>query len=122
MELFNMASLRFPTRMSLYGFKLSSSEAAIFCDVLRKQQSELKELGLSRCFSPDDVERLISAISEMPGKVKGLGIGRNIIKDIPGPEFFVKIEEYLGMEDGWLLRIWKKLRKFERETKSSTRP
>ncbi|XP_076808442.1 uncharacterized protein LOC143451625 [Clavelina lepadiformis] len=69
MELFNMASLRFPTEMDLYRLKLSSSEAAIFCDVLSKQQKELEELGLSNCFSPDDVERLISAISEMPGKV-----------------------------------------------------
>ncbi|CAK8687611.1 unnamed protein product [Clavelina lepadiformis] len=69
MELFNMASLRFPTEMNLYGLKLPSSEAAIFCDVLRKQRKELKLLGLSSCFSPGDVERLISAISEMPGKV-----------------------------------------------------
>ncbi|CAK8687272.1 unnamed protein product [Clavelina lepadiformis] len=104
MELFNMASLRFPTEMSLYPLKLSSSEAAIFCDVLRKQQKELKKLDLNYCFSPDDVERLISAISEMPGKVKVLNIYGNIIKDIPGPEFFAKIEEYLWMygcfEDG----------------------
>ncbi|CAK8687303.1 unnamed protein product [Clavelina lepadiformis] len=99
MELFNMASQRFPTEMSLYLLKLSSSEAAIFCDVLRKQQKELKELHLRRCFSPDDVERLISAISEMPGKVKVLNISYNIIKDIPGPEFFAKIEEYLWMRD-----------------------
>ncbi|XP_076810888.1 uncharacterized protein LOC143453440 isoform X1 [Clavelina lepadiformis] len=97
MELFNMASQRFPTEMSLYSLKLSSSEAAIFCDVLRKQQKELKLLHLRNCFSPDDVERLISAISEMPGKVKRLDIGFNIIKDIPGPEFFAKIEEYLRM-------------------------
>ncbi|XP_076810831.1 uncharacterized protein LOC143453385 [Clavelina lepadiformis] len=97
MELFNMASLRFPTEMSLYGLKLSSSEAAIFCDVLRKQRKELKGLGLNECFSPGDVERLISAISEMPGKVKELNIMGNIIKDIPGPEFFAKIEGYLGM-------------------------
>ncbi|XP_076808472.1 uncharacterized protein LOC143451655 [Clavelina lepadiformis] len=69
MELFNMASLRFPTELDLSLFKLSSSEAAIFCDVLRKQRKELKELGLDICFSPDDVERLISVISEMPGKV-----------------------------------------------------
>ncbi|CAK8687496.1 unnamed protein product [Clavelina lepadiformis] len=104
MELFNMASLRFPTEMSLFPLKLSSSEAAIFCDVLSKQQKELKKLHLSSCFSPGDVERLISAISEMPGKVKELYIGGNIIKDIPGPEFFVKIEEDLCMigcfEDG----------------------
>ncbi|CAK8687413.1 unnamed protein product [Clavelina lepadiformis] len=97
MELFNMASQRFPTEMSLYPLDLSSSEAAIFCDVLRKQQEELKLLDLSECFSPDDVERLISAISEMPGKVKVLDIGGNIIKDIPGPEFFTKIEEDLRM-------------------------
>ncbi|CAK8687552.1 unnamed protein product [Clavelina lepadiformis] len=97
MELFNMASQRFPTEMSLFGLNLSSSEAAIFCDVLRKQQNELKMLHLRNCFSPDDVERLISAISEMPGKVKELDIRRNIIKDIPGPEFFTKIEEYLWM-------------------------
>ncbi|XP_076808670.1 uncharacterized protein LOC143451813 [Clavelina lepadiformis] len=69
MELFNMASLRFPKVVNLNGLKLSSSEAAIFCDVLRKQQKELKLLELMSCFSPDDVERLISAISEMPGKV-----------------------------------------------------
>ncbi|CAK8687595.1 unnamed protein product [Clavelina lepadiformis] len=69
MELLNVASLRFPTEMDLHPLKLSSSEAAIFCDVLSKQRKELKELGLSNCFSPDDVERLISAISEMPGKV-----------------------------------------------------
>ncbi|XP_076810814.1 uncharacterized protein LOC143453375 isoform X2 [Clavelina lepadiformis] len=98
MELFNMASQHFPTRMSLYGLKLSSSEAAIFCDVLRKQQKELKKLHLSSCFSPGDVERLISAISEMPEKVKRLYISGNTIKDIAGPEFFTKIEEYLGME------------------------
>ncbi|CAK8687422.1 unnamed protein product [Clavelina lepadiformis] len=104
MELFNMASLRFPTEMSLNYLKLSSSEAAIFCDVLRKQQNELKQLELKRCFSPGDVESLISAISEMPGKVKVLIISDNIIKDIPGPEFFAKIEKYLNMtgcfEDG----------------------
>ncbi|CAK8687429.1 unnamed protein product [Clavelina lepadiformis] len=104
MELFNMASQRFPTEMSLSGLKLSSSEAAIFCDVSRKQRNELKELDLRFCFSPDDVERLISAISEMPGKVKWLDISGNIIKDIPGPEFFAKIEEGLFMagcfEDG----------------------
>ncbi|CAK8687354.1 unnamed protein product [Clavelina lepadiformis] len=104
MELFNMTSQRFPTEMSLYGLKLSSSEAAIFCDVLRKQQKELKKLDLMNCFSPGDVERLISAISEMPGKVKVLNIGGNIIKDIPGPEFFAKIEEDLFIsgcyEDG----------------------
>ncbi|CAK8687572.1 unnamed protein product [Clavelina lepadiformis] len=104
MELFNMASLRFPTEMNLDPLKLASSEAAIFCDVLRKQQKELKWLGLSRCFSPGDVERLISAISEMPGKVKVLNIGGNIIKDIPGPEFFAKIEGdlwiYRCFEDG----------------------
>ncbi|XP_076808578.1 uncharacterized protein LOC143451740 [Clavelina lepadiformis] len=99
MELFNMASLRFPTEMNLYPLKLSSSEAAIFCDVLRKQRKELKELHLSDCFSPGDVERLISAISEMPGKVKRLNIGGNKIKDIPGPEFFAKIGEVLCMED-----------------------
>ncbi|CAK8687288.1 unnamed protein product [Clavelina lepadiformis] len=98
MELLNMASLRFPTEMDLHPLKLSSSEAAIFCDVLSKQRKELKELGLSNCFSPDDVERLISAISEMPGKVKELYIGYNIIKDIPGPEFFAKIEEELWMD------------------------
>ncbi|XP_076808702.1 uncharacterized protein LOC143451841 [Clavelina lepadiformis] len=69
MELFNMASQRFPTEMNLYPLKLSSSEAAIFCDVLSKQQKELKKLHLMSCFSPGDVERLISAISEMPGKV-----------------------------------------------------
>ncbi|CAK8682550.1 unnamed protein product [Clavelina lepadiformis] len=69
MELFNMASLHFPTEMSLWPLKLSSSEAAIFCDVLSKQQKELGKLHLSSCFSPGDVERLISAISEMPGKV-----------------------------------------------------
>ncbi|XP_076808463.1 uncharacterized protein LOC143451647 [Clavelina lepadiformis] len=69
MELFNMASQRFPTDLNLNCLKLSSSEAAIFCDVLSKQQKELKELDLSNCFSPGDVERLISAISEMPGKV-----------------------------------------------------
>ncbi|XP_076808597.1 uncharacterized protein LOC143451756 [Clavelina lepadiformis] len=69
MAMFNMASLHFPTDMSLYLLKLSSSEAAIFCDVLRKQQKELKSLDLRNCFSPGDVERLISAISEMPGKV-----------------------------------------------------
>ncbi|CAK8687603.1 unnamed protein product [Clavelina lepadiformis] len=97
MELFNMASQRFPTEMDLYGLKLSSSEAAIFCDVLRKQRKELKLLGLISCFSPDDVERLISAISEMPEKVKVLSIGGNIIKDIPGPEFFAKIEDGLFM-------------------------
>ncbi|CAK8682451.1 unnamed protein product [Clavelina lepadiformis] len=97
MELFNMASQRFPTELHLSHLKLSSSEAAIFCDVLRKQRNELKELGLSRCFSPGDVESLISAISEMPGKVKELYISDNIIKDIPGPEFFAKIEEYLNM-------------------------
>ncbi|CAK8682538.1 unnamed protein product [Clavelina lepadiformis] len=104
MELFNMASQRFPTKLYLHALKLTSSEAAIFCDVLRKQQKELKLLDLDRCFSPGDVERLISAISEMPGKVKELSIGYNIIKDIPGPEFFTKIEEYLWMigcfEDG----------------------
>ncbi|CAK8687404.1 unnamed protein product [Clavelina lepadiformis] len=99
MELFNKASLHFPTRMSLYGLKLSSSEAAIFCDVLSKQQKELKKLHLSSCFSPGDVERLISAISEMPEKVKELNIMGNIIKDIPGPEFFAKIEERLRMID-----------------------
>ncbi|CAK8687378.1 unnamed protein product [Clavelina lepadiformis] len=98
MELFNMASLRFPTELRLYRLKLSSSEAAIFCDVLRKQRKELMELDLIRCFSPGDVERLISAISEMPGKVKLLGINGNIIKDIPGPEFFAKFEEYLFMD------------------------
>ncbi|XP_076808619.1 uncharacterized protein LOC143451778 [Clavelina lepadiformis] len=97
MELFNMASQRFPTKLYLHALKLTSSEAAIFCDVLRKQQKELKLLDLDRCFSPGDVERLISAISEMPGKVKELYIRRNIIKDIPGPEFFAKIEEDLGM-------------------------
>ncbi|CAK8687341.1 unnamed protein product [Clavelina lepadiformis] len=97
MELFNMASLHFPTEMNLYGLTLSSSEAAIFCDVLRKQQKELKELDLRFCFSPGDVERLISAISEMPGKVKALDISYNIIKDIPGPEFFAKIEQVLWM-------------------------
>ncbi|CAK8687323.1 unnamed protein product [Clavelina lepadiformis] len=97
MELFNMASHRFSTEMSLNDLKLSSSEVAIFCDVLRKQQKELKKLGLSSCFSPGDVERLISAISEMPGKVKRLDIGYNIIKDIPGPEFFAKIEDDLDM-------------------------
>ncbi|CAK8682480.1 unnamed protein product [Clavelina lepadiformis] len=69
MELFNMASLHFPKVLNLWGLKLSSSEAAIFCDVLRKQQKELKLLDLRNCFSPGDVERLISAISEMPGKV-----------------------------------------------------
>ncbi|CAK8687630.1 unnamed protein product [Clavelina lepadiformis] len=104
MELFNMASLRFPTEMSLFPLKFSSSEVAIFCDVLRKQQKELKKLGLNSCFSPGDVERLISAISEMPGKVKELDISRNKIKDIPGPEFFTKIEQSLWMygcfEDG----------------------
>ncbi|CAK8687530.1 unnamed protein product [Clavelina lepadiformis] len=98
MELFNMASLHFPTEMSLYPLKLSSSEVAIFCDVLRKQRKELKKLDLRRCFSPGDVERLISAISEMPGKVKRLNIGYNIIKDIPGPEFFAKIEDHLWMD------------------------
>ncbi|CAK8687236.1 unnamed protein product [Clavelina lepadiformis] len=98
MDLFNMASLHFPTEMNLYRLKLSSSEAAIFCDVLRKQRNKLKKLDLSRRFSPGDVERLISAISEMPGKVKALDINGNIIKDIPGPEFFTKIEEYLWMD------------------------
>ncbi|CAK8687637.1 unnamed protein product [Clavelina lepadiformis] len=29
--------------------------------------------------------------------VKELFIGFNIIKDVPGPEFFAKIEDYLGM-------------------------
>ncbi|CAK8687567.1 unnamed protein product [Clavelina lepadiformis] len=98
MELLNMASLRFPTEMSLHGLKLSSSEVAIFCDVLRKQRKELKLLRLNECFSPGDVERLISAISEMPGKVKELYITGNTIKDIPGPEFFAKIEEDLDMD------------------------
>ncbi|CAK8687371.1 unnamed protein product [Clavelina lepadiformis] len=95
MELFKRASLRFPTKLDLDYLKLSSSEAAIFCDVLRKQQNELGWFNLSYCFSPGDVERLISAISEMPGKVKVLNISYNIINDIPGPEFFAKIEEYL---------------------------
>ncbi|CAK8687332.1 unnamed protein product [Clavelina lepadiformis] len=97
MELFNMASLRFPTELDLNPLKLSSSEAAIFCDVLKKQRNKLKKLCLDSCFSPDDVERLISAISDMPGKVKVLDISHNIIKDIPGPEFFAKIEEDLWM-------------------------
>ncbi|XP_076808460.1 uncharacterized protein LOC143451644 [Clavelina lepadiformis] len=104
MELFNMASLRFPTEIYLSYLKLSSLEVAIFCDVLRKQRKELKLLHLMSCFPPGDVERLISAISEMPGKVKVLYISHNIIKDIPGPEFFAKIEERLHMsgcfEDG----------------------
>ncbi|XP_076808466.1 uncharacterized protein LOC143451651 [Clavelina lepadiformis] len=99
MELFNMASLRFPTEMILDLLKLSSSEVAIFCDVLRKQRNDLKKLGLNNCFFPGDVERLISAISEMPGKVKWLRIIGNKIKDIPGPEFFAKIEEDLWMVD-----------------------
>ncbi|CAK8687362.1 unnamed protein product [Clavelina lepadiformis] len=98
MELFNMASQRFPTEMSLNLLNLlSSSEAAIFCDVLRKQRKELKKLDLTGCFSPDDVERLISAISEMPGKVKLLYISHNKIKDIPGPEIFAKIEDHLNI-------------------------
>ncbi|CAK8682491.1 unnamed protein product [Clavelina lepadiformis] len=95
MELFNMASLHFPKDLDLKDLKLSSSEAAIFCDVLRKQQNELEGLDLENCFSPGDVERLISAISEMPGKVKELDIRGNIMKDIPGPEFFATIEDRL---------------------------
>ncbi|XP_076809393.1 uncharacterized protein LOC143452342 [Clavelina lepadiformis] len=104
MTIFNKASLRFPRKLVLYPLKLSSSEAAIFCDVLRKQRNELEKLDLSDCFSPGDVERLILAISEMPGKVKVLDIRGNIIKDIPGPEFFVKIEERLYMV-GCFVRI-----------------
>ncbi|CAK8687348.1 unnamed protein product [Clavelina lepadiformis] len=119
MELFNMASLRFPTELHLSNLKLSSSEVAIFCDVLRKQQKKLKWLYLMNCFSPDDVERLISAISEMPGKVKVLFISGNIIKDIPGPEFFAKIEKYLCMigcfEGGRILK------EDERDANSSER-
>ncbi|XP_076810662.1 uncharacterized protein LOC143453275 [Clavelina lepadiformis] len=97
MAIINMASLRIPKELDLFGLKLSSSEVALFCDILRKQQNELKRLHLMSCFSPGDVERLISAISEMPGKVKVLNIRGNIIKDIPGPEFFAKIEVYLNM-------------------------
>ncbi|CAK8687624.1 unnamed protein product [Clavelina lepadiformis] len=98
MAIFIMASLHLSRELDLSGLKLSSSEAAIFCDVLRKRRKELKKLNLMSCFSPGDVERLISAISEMPGKVKVLNISGNIIKNIPGPEFFAKIEERLYME------------------------
>ncbi|XP_076809375.1 NACHT, LRR and PYD domains-containing protein 1a allele 3-like isoform X3 [Clavelina lepadiformis] len=97
LAMFNMASLHFSRELDLSGLKLSSSEAAIFCDVLRKQQNELKLLNLMSCFSSGDVERLISAISEMPGRVKELDIVGNIIKDIPEPEFFAKIDERLYM-------------------------
>ncbi|CAK8682453.1 unnamed protein product [Clavelina lepadiformis] len=97
MAIFNMASLRFPRELDLLDLNLSSSEAAIFCNILSKQQNELEKLYLIGCFPPGDVERLISAISDMPGKVKVLNIGGNIIKDIPGPEFFAKIRQSLDM-------------------------
>ncbi|CAK8687609.1 unnamed protein product [Clavelina lepadiformis] len=76
--------------------------------------------------------------------VKELDISYNIIKDIPGPEFFAKIEEYLRMtgcfEDGsfdanssekqkiqlaldsFKFQNSTRSSKFERETKNSTRP
>ncbi|CAK8682456.1 unnamed protein product [Clavelina lepadiformis] len=98
-QLIKKAEDTFPRELNLNSLKLSSLEAAIFCDVLKKQQNNLEELYLINCFSPDDVERLISAISEMPGKVKELNIDGNIITDIPGTEFFAKIEKSLGMDN-----------------------
>ncbi|CAK8681850.1 unnamed protein product [Clavelina lepadiformis] len=93
-QLILMAADHFPIELNLDNLYLSTSEATGLSEILRKQNN-LKELVLTNCFSPGDVELVISAIVDMPGKVKWIDISDNIIKEIPGLEFFAKVEDKL---------------------------
>ncbi|XP_076824379.1 uncharacterized protein LOC143470250 isoform X2 [Clavelina lepadiformis] len=93
----NAAEL-FPENLDLSNIKLTESQIDSFLFILTKVEKRIKSLDLISCFSkPEDVGRLFEAIQAMPGKIRVLYIGDNIIPKIPPKSFFNKIEVRLLM-------------------------
>ncbi|CAK8691827.1 unnamed protein product [Clavelina lepadiformis] len=60
----------FPHELHLWQSPSNSFHTTLLCEVLRKQDKVIKRLDLEACFStPGDIKKIISAITEMPGKV-----------------------------------------------------
>ncbi|CAK8691828.1 unnamed protein product [Clavelina lepadiformis] len=88
----------FPHELHLWQSPSNSFHTTLLCEVLRKQDKVIKRLDLEACFStPGDIKKIISAITEMPGKVQILDISRNTLQTIPPSSFFMKIDQYLRM-------------------------